>query len=358
MSELETIRIHDMLRNARARGASDVHFGGADRAVIRIDGRLVALDDPQLSEAALRAFCESTMTEGALERLATRGTADGTLRSASGANRVHAFRHITGTRIVVRILPAAIPTLEALGLPGILGTLAASASGLLLFTGPTGSGKTTAFAATLDRINRAHARSIVTVEDPVEYVHVPIRSVVTHCEIGRDVSDYAEAVRGFMRADPDVISIGEMRDTETMAAALTAAETGHLVLATLHTTDAPQTIDRIVDAFPSEAQAQVRSQLAAVLLAVVALRLVPRASTEGRVCATEVMVANDAVRALIREAKTHQLRNTIVTGRNAGMQTLESHLSDLAVRGLITMEAARAAANRPHDLQPLRGEAV
>jgi len=358
MSELETVRIHDLLQNARARGASDVHFGGADCPAIRIDGRLVMIDDAPISEAALRVFCESTMTAQALSRLATRGTADGTFRSDGAANRVHAFRHMGGTRIVVRLLPMAVPTLEALGLPGILGTLASNQSGLLLFTGPTGSGKTTALAATLDRINRSSARTIVTVEDPVEYVHPPMRSIVTHCEIGRDVSDYAEAIRGFMRADPDVISIGEMRDIETMDAALTAAETGHLVVATLHTTDAPQTIDRIVDAFPGATQAQARTQLAAVLLAVVALRLVPRAAADGRVCATEVMVATDAVRALVREGKTHQLRNAIVTGRNAGMQTLESHLSDLVVRGLITAEAARAAANRPAELQTLRGEAI
>jgi twitching motility protein PilT len=358
VSDLEAVKIHDLLRNARVRGASDVHFGGAERAVIRVDGRLIAVDEAKISEPALRAFCETTMTRSALDRLATHGTADGTFRSEAGANRVHAYRHIGGTRIVVRLLPTAIPTLDALGLPAILGTLAANQSGLLLFTGPTGSGKTTALAATLDRINRSAARSIVTVEDPVEYVHAPIRSIVTHCEIGRDVSDYAEAVRGFMRADPDVISIGEMRDTETMEAALTAAETGHLVLATLHTADAPQTIDRIVDAFPGLMQAQVRTQLAAVLLAVVALRLIPRAREDGRLCAAEVMVATDAVRALVREGKTHQLRNAIVTGRNTGMQTLESHLSDLAVRGLIAADAARAAANRPAELQMLLGEAI
>jgi twitching motility protein PilT len=358
MSDLETVRIHDLLHNARVRGASDVHFGGADRAVIRVDGRLVPIDDAPISEPALRAFCESTMTAQALSRLASRGTADGTFRSDGAANRVHAFRHITGTRVVVRLLPTAIPTLEALALPGILGTLAANQAGLLLFTGPTGSGKTTALAATIDRINRCSARTIVTVEDPVEYVHSPIRSIVTHCEIGRDVSDYAEAIRGFMRADPDVISIGEMRDIETMEAALTAAETGHLVMATLHTTDAPQTVDRIVDAFQGSMQGQVRTQLAAVLLAVVALRLVPRMGAGGRICATEIMVATDAVRALVREGKTHQLRNAIVTGRNAGMQTLESHLSDLAVRGFISPEAARATANRPDELQSLQGAAV
>ena len=353
MIALETIRIEDLLRNARARGASDVHFGGADQAFMRIDGRLVAVDENPLSETTLQAFCEATMTTGAISRLQARGTADGALRTEDGANRVHAFRHESGTRIVVRLLPASVPTLEDLALPGVLGTLAASGAGLVLFTGPTGSGKTSALAATMNRINRTSARSIVTVEDPIEFLHRPVRSVVTQCEIGRDVSDFAEAIRGFMRADPDVIAIGEMRDTETMEAALGAAETGHLVLATLHTTDAPQTVDRIVDAFPGTRQGQVRSQLAAVLLAVVALRLVPRATGDGRVCAVEVMTATDAVRTLVREGKTHQLRNTIVTGRNAGMQTLECHLSDLAVRGLITSEAARTAANRPADVQIL-----
>jgi twitching motility protein PilT len=358
MSDFETVRIDDLVRNARSRGASDIHFGGAERSVLRIDGRLVPLDDAPISQPALDAFCAATMTAPALDRLAKRGTADGTFRADGASSRIHAFRHIGGTRVVVRLLPTAVPTLESLGLPGILGTLASTSAGLLLFAGPTGSGKTTALAATLDRINRSSARAIVTVEDPVEYVHAPMRSIITHCEIGRDVSDYAEAIRGFMRADPDVISIGEMRDIETMGAALTAAETGHLVLATLHTTDAPQTIDRIIDAFPGPTQAQIRTQLAAVLLAVVALRLVPRAAGEGRVCATEVMIATDAVRALVREGKTHQLRNALVTGRNAGMQTLESHLSDLVVRGLISAGSARAAANRPSDLQTFRGEAI
>jgi twitching motility protein PilT len=358
MNELEIVRIHDMLRNARARGASDVHFGGTDRAVIRIDGSLIALEEPNISEATLNEFCESTMNPAALERLRNRGTADGTLRSESGANRIHAFRHIGGIRVVVRLLPTIVPTLESLHLPAVLGALAGSPSGLLLFSGPAGSGKTTALAATIDRINRTQARTVVTVEDPVEYVHAPIRSIVTHCEIGRDVSDYAEAVRGFMRADPNVISIGEMRDAETMEAALAAAETGHLVLATLHTSDAPQTIDRILDGFPGGRQTQVRTQLAAVLLAVFGLRLVPLAKGSGRTTAAEIMIASDAVRALVRDGKTHQLRNTIATARSAGMQTLESHLSELVVHGTITADAARSVANRPQDVQALHREAV
>jgi twitching motility protein PilT len=222
----------------------------------------------------------------------------------------------------------------------------------VLFTGPTGSGKTTALAALVDRMNRSSERVILTVEDPVEYVHAPRRSLVAHCEVGSDVADYAEALRSFMRADPDVMLIGEMRDRLTMEAALTAAETGHLVLSTLHTNDAAQTIDRIVDAFGGDAHAQVRAQLAATLVAVVSLRLV-RARTGGRIAACEVLVATDAVRALVRDGKTHQLRNVIATGRSAGMQTLEAHLSDLVVHGAIDLATARAASMRPSDIRDL-----
>jgi twitching motility protein PilT len=251
-----------------------------------------------------------------------------------------------------------VPQLAALGLPAGIAALAAAPLGLVLFTGPTGSGKTTALAALVDSINRTSERNIITIEDPVEYVHTPIRSTIAHCEVGRDVVDFAEALRGLLRADPDVILVGEMRDRETIAAALTAAETGHLVLATLHTNDAAQTIDRIVDAFPSDAQAQIRAQLAAVLLATVALRLVPRAGAAGRCAAAEILMATDGVRALIRDGKTHQLRNAIVTGRKHGMQTLESDLSDLVMRRVISLDAARAVSTRPHEIGELgRGAA-
>jgi twitching motility protein PilT len=224
---------------------------------------------------------------------------------------------------------------------------------LVVFTGPTGSGKTTALAALIDRVNRLTERVIVTVEDPIEYVHAPVRSAIAHCEIGRDASDYASALHGFMRADPDVILVGEMRDRATMEAVLSAAETGHLVLSTLHTIDAAQTVDRIIDAFGSEAQSQVRTQLASTLLAIVSLRLVPRRHGDGRVAASEILVGTDAVRAMIREGKTHQLRNAIGTGRAAGMRTLETSLSDLVVRGTVSIDAARHAANRPSEVRDL-----
>ncbi|HEX3464835.1 MAG TPA: PilT/PilU family type 4a pilus ATPase [Candidatus Elarobacter sp.] len=350
---LETIRIRDLVRGARARGASDLHFGGGDRPALRVGGKLVALDAPPLDEPGVRAFLATALSAVQLARLDSDGTADGAAaRGDDGAPyRVHAYRHLGGVRVAIRLLAESVPSLEQLGLPPVVATFAHRPAGLVLFTGPTGSGKTTALAGLVDRVNRTGERNVVTVEDPVEYVHASVRSLVTHCEIGRDVRDYGEALRGFLRADPDVISIGEMRDRATIAAALTAAETGHLVFATLHTNDAAQTVDRIVDAFPADAHPQVRSQLSAVLAGIVALRLIPRHDAAGRRAAAEVLIGTDAVRALIREGKTHQLRNTIVTGRAAGMQTLETHLSELVVRGEIALADARAATTRPAEVR-------
>jgi twitching motility protein PilT len=350
---LGAIRVDDLVRGARARDATDLHAGGNDRPALRIAGRLIPLDVAPLTDGDIRAFLAGTLSSAQLARLDERGNADGAApwRAAGGPYRVHAYRYAHGLRVAIRLLAESVPSLEQLALPAAVATLAQRPAGLVLFTGPTGSGKTTALAALVDRINRTSERNVVTVEDPVEYVHAAVRSLITHCEIGRDVSDYAEALRGFLRADPDVILIGELRDRETMAAALTAAETGHLVFATLHTNDAAQTVDRLVDAFPADAHAQVRTQLAAVLAGIVALRLVPRHDGTGRRAAAEILIGTDAVRALIREGKTHQLRNTIVTGRAVGMQTLETHLSELVVRGEVALADARAATNRPGDVR-------
>lgn len=357
--ELAAIRISELLHNARVRCASDIHFGGGERPALRIDGGLIVLDGEPIPEFALMTFLETHLAPAALQRLVQRGTADGACRIAEIAPaRIHAYRQRGGIRIVVRLLARSVPKLDELGLPSAIAALARAPLGLVLFTGPTGSGKTTALAALIDSINRTSERNIITVEEPVEYIHAPIRSVVAHCEVGEDVLDYAEALRGILRADPDVILIGEMRDRETMAAALTAAETGHLVFATLHTNDTAQTIDRIVDAFPSEAQQQIRAQLAAVLIATVGLRLVPRLRGSGRRAAAEVLIATDAVRNMIREGKTHQLRNAIVTGRSAGMQTLEGHLSELVARREIGLAAAQAATSRPHDVREPAGNAA
>jgi twitching motility protein PilT len=356
---LASIRVQELIRTARARGATDLHFGGEERPAMRIDGRLMLLDTGVLDTPAAREFLVGAFTSTQLARLETHGTADAAAPSAAedGPYRVHAYRHAGGIRIAIRLLAERVPSLETLALPDAVAAFAHRPAGLVLFTGPTGSGKTTALAALVDRINRDNERNIVTIEDPVEYVHVPARSLVTHCEIGRDVSDYGEALRGVLRADPNVILIGEMRDRVTIAAALTAAETGHLVFSTLHTNDAGQTIDRIVDVFPPDAHAQARSQLSSVLAGIVALRLMPRAGRPGRRAAAEILVGTDAVRALIREGKTHQLRNTIVTGRAAGMQTLETHLSELVLRGEVDLAAAHAVTDRPHEVRPFERSA-
>lgn len=350
---LGSIRVQELIRCARARAATDLHFGGDERTAMRIDGRLVFVDAPAFEEPVVREFLAGAFAPSQTARLDAQGTVDTAApRTAEGGPyRVHAYRHAGGVRIAIRLLAESVPSLETLGLPDAVASFAHRPAGLVLFTGPTGSGKTTALAALVDRINRDSERNVVTVEDPVEYVHAPVRSLVTHCEIGRDVSDYGEALRGFLRADPDVILIGEMRDRVTIAAALTAAETGHLVFSTLHTNDAAQTIDRIVDAFPPDAHAQARTQLSSVLTGIVALRLVPRAGRSGRRAAAEILVGTDAVRALVREGKTHQLRNTIVTGRASGMQTLETHLSELVLRGEVTLAAAHAVTGRPNEVR-------
>lgn len=356
-ADIAAIRLRELLANARVRRASDVHFSGFERPALRIDGRLIRLDSDPIAESAIRAFLQTSLTEAANRRLSERGTADGVVQCADiGSIRIHAYRHLGGICVVVRLLAETIPSLVDLALPAVIASLIDRPSGLILFTGPTGSGKTTALAAFIDLINRSSERNIVTIEDPIEYVHTPIRSSITHCEVGRDVVDYAEALRGFMRADPDVILIGEMRDRETIAAAITAAETGHLVVATLHTNDTPQTVDRIIDSFPSDAHGQVRAQLAAVFIASIGMRLVARRTGIGRLAVAEVLIATDGVRNLIREAKTHQLRNAMVTGRDTGMQTLEAHLSTLVGRGEIALAAALAVANRPDEIRE-RGRA-
>ena len=351
---LDILRLTELIALARGRGATDLHVGTGAAPALRINGRITLLDVPPLETVALEAFLEGVLLPGRGEHWKAHGSADVACRQGIGAPyRLHAYATLSGTRLAFRFLAGEIPALEDLALPPVVTDLAARTSGLIVFTGPAGSGKTTAMAALIDRINRMTERVILTVEDPVEYVHRPARSVISHCEIGRDVPDYAAAIRSFMRADPDVILIGEMRDRATMEAALSAAETGHLVLTTLHTTDAAQTVDRIIDAFAGDHQDQIRTQLASTLLAVIALRLVPLRNGEGRIATSEVLIGTDAVRAMIREGKTHQLRNAISTGRASGMRTIETSLSELVVRGTITLDAARLVASRPAEVRDL-----
>jgi twitching motility protein PilT len=271
--------------------------------------------------------------------------------SALGSIRVHAYRTADGIALAMRLLATDVPNLEGLHLPGVVSTFAERSAGLVLLAGPTGSGKSTALAALVDRINRMHHKHIIAIEDPIEYRHPSNKSIVTQREVGTNVPSFADAIYGALRCDPDVIVIGEMRDPATMHAALTAAETGHLVFATLHTADAPQTVDRIIGVFAGEMQEQIRVQLAQTLIGVVCMRLVPRTAGQGRRCATEVLIATEAVRNVIRDGKTHQLRNIMSTSRQTGMQTLEAHLSDLIARREITLETAKAVTERSGDLR-------
>lgn len=357
MSGYGSLRIHEILALGRERGASDVHLASGEPAVVRLHGRLDRLAGriPQADE--IEAFLHETLDQAARARLERHGNGDaGVQHPHLGPMRVHAFRGRSGTRVAIRLLVPSVPALERLGLPAAIGALAQRHSGLILFTGPTGSGKSTAMAALLDKINRTQERHIVTIEDPVEYFHQAGRSLIVHCEVGRDVSSFAEALRGVMRADPDVIMVGEMRDRETMSAALSAAETGHLVLATVHTAETATSADRLIDAFPAEQQPQIRAAVAQSLVAVIGTRLVPLRTGRGRRAAAEVLIASEAIKALIREGKTHQVRNAVATGRSLGMQTLEAHLCELVARGEVSLDEARKAAEYPAEVRELARE--
>lgn len=257
--------------------------------------------------------------------------------------RVNVYRQRGNAAMTIRLIPAKIPPLEKLGLPPSALEFVKKPQGLLLVTGPTGSGKSTTLAALIDYINSTRSEHIITLEDPIEFVHANKRCIVNQREVGVDTASFGVGLRAALRQDPDVILVGEMRDLETIQTAITAAETGHLVFGTLHTADAPQTIDRIIDVFPPEAQQQIRVQLAAVLIGVIAQRLLPRADGSGRVSAMEILVSNPAIANLIRSEKVHQIRSVMQTGRAQGMQTMETALRDLVQQRVITMDTAKEA---------------
>jgi twitching motility protein PilT len=264
--------------------------------------------------------------------------------------RGNAFTQRGETAVALRMIPREVPTMAQLGLPPVLDDFTRQHQGLVLVTGPTGSGKSTTLAAVIDRINTERACHIITVEDPIEYVHRHKRSAVNQREVGSDTASFPDALRSALREDPDVLLVGEMRDLESIRFALTIAETGHLVFATLHTNDTAQSLGRIIDVFPAEQQAQVRVQLAAALTGIVYQRLIPRIGG-GLVAAYEVLVANSAIRNLIKEGKTHQLRNSLVTGHREGMVTFEQSLSALVQAGLVTHEDAVARSLYPRDIE-------
>ena len=337
---------------------SDLHFESDQAPWHRIDGRMLRMDLPPVAGDSIRGFCEAYFGKRDYERLnGNHGSADGALHHPRyGAIRLHAFRGDGGIALSLRLLSSGVPSLESLGLPPVVASFADFPSGLVLFTGPTGSGKSTALAALINEINRKHARHIVTVEDPIEYRHRSVKSLIRQREIGRDGTSYGESLRGVLRADPDVILIGELRDAEVMSACLQASETGHLVLSTLHTSEAAETVARIVGVFEGGRQEQVRMQLAQSLQAIVSMRLVPDASGRGRRAACELLLNSPAVRSqLASPERALQIRNTIETSRKDGMQTLEMDLSRLVSERLVTYEAALSASDYPEQIRVAAG---
>lgn len=343
--------IQELVAAGRQNGCSDIHLtvGAPVPCALRRDGALFpapfSLDSGE-AEALIRALAEGERPEG----LCRGEDMDFAFALPQGRQRVNIFWQQGHPAAAIRLLSDHIPTLEELSLPPVLGQLADSPRGLILVTGPTGSGKSTTLAAMIQRINRSRPAHILTVEDPVEYLYTPELATVHQREVGRDVPSFAAALRSALREDPDVILVGEMRDYETISAAVTAAETGHLVLSTLHTTGAAQTIDRIVDVCPPQVQSQMRSQLSAILRGVITQQLLPRVGG-GRIAATEVLVGTDAVLNLIRENKCHQLDTPMQAGAAQGMHTLNADLANLARRGVIDRQTALQASTSPANLR-------
>jgi twitching motility protein PilT len=333
MTALQDIRLTDVLYAARRQGASDVHLVPNMQAAVRVDGEIALLPGAPLPAAEIALIALTLFSEGQLARIKSGADVSTTWTDNSGLTvRAHGLATNDGIALAVRLLHPTIPTLEDLKLPSFITTLTGAMHGLIVFGGPTGCGKSTSLAAFLQEINRSSARRITTIEDPIEYIHENRRSIFTQREIGAHAISYAGAVMGALRSDPDIIVVGEMREPETIRAALTAAETGHLVVTTLHTGDSVQTIDRIVDAFGEGERAPIRGQLAASLHAVVCQRLIPE-SGGGRRPLVEILVVTDGIRSMIRDGRTHLLRNAIATGRNQGMQTMEQHQAELMSGG-------------------------
>jgi twitching motility protein PilT len=338
-------------------GASDLHLTSGAPPTVRVSGSLQPLAGfPALMPESLRRSIYSVLTQKQREKFETDLELD-TSYSVRGLARfrVNLYQQRESLGAAFRLIPYEIKPLEQLGVPPVVANFAGLPRGLVLVTGPTGSGKSTTLAAIIDLANRTRADHIMTVEDPIEFLHRHKRALVNQREVGEDTHSFAAALKHVLRQDPDIILVGEMRDLETISVALTAAETGHLVFATLHTQDAAQTIDRVIDVFPAHQQAQVRTQLAGALQGVVSQTLCKRADAPGRVVATEVLVATPAVRNLVREGKTHQIYSAMQAGAQQGMHTLDQHLAELVKAGRISYETGLERAHHAEDFNRLTG---
>lgn len=331
--------IVELLQKAVKVQASDVHITVGIPPVMRVHGKLLKLGSTPLKKEDTLSLTQQILNAEQMSYLDETGEIDVSFsKKGTGRYRVNVYRQRGVHGIALRSIPIEVPTIDSLNLPQVLKGLAMKQRGLILITGPTGSGKSTTLAAMIRHMNENRNAHVITIEDPIEYLHKHNKSMINQREIGHDSKSFANALRAALRQDPDVILVGEMRDLETISTAITAAETGHLVLSTLHTIGSAKTTDRIIDVFPPYQQEQIKTQLAAVIEGIVSQQIIPRSDTEGRVAAFELMVATPAVRNLIREGKTHQLQTLIETGSKFNMKTMDADLLNLYRRGTIDKE--------------------
>jgi len=335
------VDVAELLNFTKEQGASDLHLSAGIPPIIRLHGSLRRLKMNPLGAEELHKMLYTVLSEDQRKRYEKELELDFSYSVNGGPRfRVNIFRQGRGEGAAFRIIPSECPTLSQLSMPPILTELVLKEKGLILVTGPTGSGKSTTMAAMVNHVNENKNAHVITIEDPIEFVHAPKNCLIHQRELGEHTHSFGAALKSALREDPDVILVGEMRDLETTSLAITAAETGHLVMATLHTNSASKTIDRTIDIFPAESRDQVRTMLSESILCVIAQALIPRKDGKGRVAALEVLVANTAIRNLIREGKTFQIPSIIQTGQQYGMQSLDSHLRDLVNKGIITKEEA------------------
>lgn len=335
------IDFKDLLKECDEKKASDIHITVGVPPMLRINGTLVPVGDKKLLPDDTKAYAKFILGEELYESYQSMGELDTSYAEPGiGRFRVNVFKQRGSDALALRAVPLQVPTLESLDMPNILSELTQKTRGLVLVTGPTGSGKSTTLAAMINEINNTRKCHVITLEDPIEYLHKHKKSIINQREVGDDTKSYENALRSALREDPDVILVGEMRDLDTISIAITAAETGHLVLSTLHTLGAAKTVNRILDVYPPHQQQQVKIQLAAVLEGVISQQLIKKVDNKGRACALEIMTANSAVRNLIREGKTHQIDSVVQTSGKMGMKTMDMSLVELCKKGEISVEEA------------------
>jgi twitching motility protein PilT len=348
--------LSDYLLETVELGASDLHITAGLPPMVRVSGEVQQLDYPVLTSSTTRDLIYDVLSNEQRQRLENDWELDFSYSLPRTARfRVNVYFQKGALGAAFRTVPSKIKSLDELGLPRAVEDLTEKPRGLVLVTGPTGSGKSTTLASMIDRINETRNEHIMSVEDPIEFLHEHKKCIVNQREVNQDTRSFAQALKHVLRQDPDVILVGEMRDLETISLAVTAAETGHLVFGTLHTQDAPQTVDRIIDVFPSHQQGQIRTQLANALQGVITQTLIPRRDGQGRVVACEVLVPTPGVRNLIREGKNHQIYSAMQTGGKFGMQTMDAALVDLMRRNLISREEAEKRSSNPEELRRLAG---